>query len=119
MKAAERVCKYLDLSTGHLTEAEREGPAIIDNFKAIDHGYGWRVWVPAADDPHLAENAAQFPNVLAAMNLARSLDCFWINFDADGEYVDELPVFDDEAAEFDALLEERGVISPGPRKEST
>lgn len=42
-----------------------------------------------------------------------------INFDADGEYVDELPVFEDEAAEFDALLEERGVISPGPRKEST
>ncbi|GAB3216335.1 hypothetical protein GCM10027586_08430 [Kineococcus gypseus] len=70
------------------------GPRVI----AHEHG----LWVHVSQEPaeafegetvHLRES---FPHLLAALRLARVLgsDVFWINFDADGERHEQLPVYE-------------------------
>jgi hypothetical protein len=90
------VRKFLDISTGHLTQETRD---------KLDHGeitstyypmtYGWFVWVP--DEPMLPENEPErWPDDLRECILyARSQGCDYIMFDGDAEYCDELRAYDD------------------------
>lgn len=92
------VYKYLDLSTAHVTE--EESVAIDQNFPALEdqgprvirHDYGW--WVNAPLGIDLTTFAEHYPNVLACINRARELDCYWINFDQDADTEPGLPVFE-------------------------
>jgi hypothetical protein len=103
------VYKYLDLSTSHLTEAEMD--AVSERLAAIDeatprvitHEYGAWVNVPelvTSDDMRedrvesLDELAKTCPNLAACLQLARQIDCKWINFDQDAEERSDLPRFE-------------------------
>lgn len=44
------VCKYLDLSTAHITGPDRGALNAEDcHLKTVSHDYGWWVWVPTDD----------------------------------------------------------------------
>ena len=95
--------RYLDLTTAHLGARETRGAAHQlqgSGPRVITHEHG--LWVHVNQEPaeafeaeaaHLRES---FPHLLAALRLARALgpDVFWLNFDADGERREELPVHD-------------------------
>lgn len=97
------ISRYLDLSTGHLPQAEmvalrnaRDSEINPDQLPArvIPHAYG--AWVNVQiDDPHEQDNAfaehGQLPNLLKVVQFARAHDCTWVNFDRDAAIIDELP----------------------------
>lgn len=92
------VMQYLDASTAHLPERERadlEDGTLLDNKtpRVIAHEYGWWVNVPE-DMGEDAENFTHAPALLAAVQLARKLNCNWINFDADASLVDGLEAYE-------------------------
>lgn len=96
------VKQYLDASTGHLPEGERR--MLADEAEAIEadsltrsggmprviaHRWGW--WVNVQhDDP---DRPKDMPALCAVLDFARKHECWWINFDADAEVVDGLPVY--------------------------
>lgn len=87
------VHRFLDISTGHLPEAERvglESGELLDNKtpRVIRHTYGWWVNVPEEIDEE--EDFADAPALLAAVRFAQGLECVWINFDVDAAQVDGL-----------------------------
>ena len=104
------IARYLDLSTDHLTHTEMDDitaapPVVIEhahgawvNVQPAEHGD-----VPLADDPDWVD----FPRLAAVLEYARTLgdDVHWINFDADGEHLDDLPVFDRDVEERAAHVE--------------
>lgn len=100
------VRKFLDLSTGHLTEQTREwidanlirvpyGAAVFATYGtfALANGeYGWFVYVPT--EPA----ALQVPDDLATcIRFAEDQDCDWLLFDTDGGRVDGLAFYEDGA----------------------
>lgn len=106
----QNVHRYLDLSTGFLSQPERDaleeqGRADqsddrrrdLDLPRVVNHYYGWWVNVPAPPDSigedHLGE---RFPALLACIRVARKRGCNWINFDADASDDDpELQIRED------------------------
>ena len=100
------VFHYLDLSTAHLTEAEMHAVTArlveLDNEspRVIVHDYG--AWVNVWEAAHLAsehaestaEIATRYPNLSACLEVARYLDCNWINFDRDADTHEGLPTYD-------------------------
>lgn len=101
MSEAEGVFRYLDLSTGHLPEAEFDAVAgnlsnlDIDGPRIIRHDYGAWVNVPAGWGPdETLDLTVAYPNLAACIEHARTVDCQWINFDQDGNRIAALPVFD-------------------------
>jgi len=109
---SNNVYSYLDATAMHLPEG--------DSLVYTNHDFGWWVYVWSEDEGEgeeiVRDRAANFPALCAVVAHARSLGCRWINFDSDAEAVEGLPLFNEtsEAEEFDSLLAERGVISPGP-----
>jgi len=97
--AIELVHKYLDCSTACLPHEEFvrldscSGSGQL-GFTVCGYDYGVEVLVPSEDDItcrfHIRD---QFPALADIMQLARKLGCTWINFDQDGEAIDELPYF--------------------------
>ncbi len=96
--------RYIDLSTGHVSREEMEvlearddfaDPPVIDVLpRVIPHRHGAWVNVPAAsDDEHGAIRAKQFPSIQAVITYARAQGASWINLDAAGDTVDELPEY--------------------------
>lgn len=100
--------RYLDLSTGHITQEEMEamleaahrrvGSESDDSIlpTLILHDYGAWVHVP---DPDLepegeTSRAERFPNLQAVIELARANECAWINLDSDAKTEDSLPTFE-------------------------
>lgn len=90
---------YLDLSTGHLPEAEFD--AVAANLpdrddsgpRIIPHEYGAWVNVPSGwEEQEWRELAEHYPNLAACLEHATRLNCQWINFDQDGDHAD-LPRF--------------------------
>lgn len=93
--------KFLDLSTGYLTQATRDmlddghGPTPIYPHP---EGYGWFMWVPEAEGIIELEDCPV--DLLACLRRARAKGCDYICFDRDGPddcdgltwYEDESPV---------------------------
>ncbi len=92
--------KYLDASTAHLPAAERDlltAGLDVSCPRVVPHEYGWWVNVPCvpSDIKQLA-NEHDCPALVAALKAARALDCDWINFDCDADFVDDLPTYGEE-----------------------
>lgn len=96
------VRRFLDLSTAHLTPAQRlfgdrDGDLAAWGDAVVDvREYGFLLWVP--DDPR--ESAATTEqgvpeNLLAIQLYARQHDCDYVLFDADAETDAALPVFEE------------------------
>lgn len=99
-QAQQCVRRFLDLSTGHLTQATRDllenhcGPSTI-----YDHpeGEGWLVHVP---EPDVMPPEEEVPaDLQACMAKARELGCDYILFDTAGPDCLGLEWFDDEGAD--------------------
>lgn len=94
------VRKFLDLSTGHLTEKTRERMDEMPPMQcAYPHpdGFGWFVYVdtdPANYEP--GEDCPYPPDLIACFKAARERDCDYILFDCDAEAVDYLDYYEDE-----------------------
>lgn len=103
------VLTMLDLSTGHITEEDSTKLYILKELatlrnspiRIIAHQYGWFVNVP--EDKSVQEriervialiDAGFSEEFIVLYFMARDSGCSWINFDQDGETVDDLPVFD-------------------------
>lgn len=101
---AATIRKMLDLSTNHLPHELGfgeyvEGPTNLcgeDGVIAYDLVHGFLMWVP--EDP---EDSGLFcdpirPEILAIQIYARSNDCDYVLFDADGPTNPDLPDFTEE-----------------------
>lgn len=99
------VYRYLDLSTAHLTREEAEALSECKDSaydlrtplpRVIAHAYGAWMNVPdlEAGDEDADERRAEYPNVQAAIERARSYDCTWINFDRDADCDADLPTYE-------------------------
>lgn len=76
--------KTLVISTGHAPSAEAiEGLSM--HYYGRGHAYGVSIHVAGETRP------AWLTPILA---LAREHDCTWVDFDRDGDYVEELPRWD-------------------------
>jgi hypothetical protein len=89
------VRRVLELSTAHLPPAF--GAAGLDDVQgviAFPTDRGFLMWVPDdPDDSHLA-TADPVPDVvLTIQRYARSLECDYVLFDADGHHADALPAW--------------------------
>lgn len=97
------IYKYLDLSTGHLSEYEME--AVMANLadlpeagpRVIPHDYG--AWVNVEEPTEDSEErdamiAGRYPSLWKCFQFARAFDCNWINFDQDAEFEEGLPTHD-------------------------
>lgn len=96
---------FLDCSSAHLPRyiCDRLNDDSIEGVIVRKHEHGWWVHVPLSDDPadkDVAQIYAAIPNELQQLlDRARSLGCWWINFDQDAEPVPQFPLFaDDEEA---------------------
>jgi len=92
------VKKYLDLSTAHIPNEDRE---ILDGKKGAwivtPHRYGWWVYVPL-DSSANPTTAGFSPAFCSLIGVAIDNGCRWINFDQDASIDPKLPVFDWEGA---------------------
>ena len=85
---------YADLSTGHLPYQEMQ--TLTDAPpRVLTHEYGAWVNVPAdfEDDDH-EDYWEDFPALRKVIEWARKQGANWINFDADGDTVDDLPTWE-------------------------
>ena len=90
--------KTLVLSTAHIPEHEGdllEAAGNPEDYSAkVQHsvdnyGYGWRIYVPAANDYDHDLDAVPYTRKLVV--LARKLKCQWLKLDQDGDERDDLP----------------------------
>jgi hypothetical protein len=93
--------KFLDAGTGHITYADSikllEDPEGFPS-RVITHEFGW--WINVCEKKLLQNEMIQpmrdegysegFVNLIKA---ASASDCWWINLDCDGGYVDGLRIF--------------------------
>jgi len=65
---------------------------LLDNDwpRVIAHQYGW--WINVPTDPEIYDFSDQAPSLAAIIDHARTLDCAWVNLDADADTIDALPV---------------------------
>lgn len=96
------VHQFLDASSTHLPEAERElleerGGAGEGWPRVVPHEYGWWVNVQAdedyADETH-AGLVDEAPALVAALKFAQTPECWWINFDSDASEIAGLEVYE-------------------------
>lgn len=84
------IYKYLDLSTGHVS---RKTAKWLDNnpdgiIMYLKGEYGWIIHVSSE------EYDKNIPNdLIKVIEYAKSKECGWIMFDADGEVIEELELF--------------------------
>lgn len=105
--ATTNVRRYLDLSTGHLTRTEAEVLDFLtrrdrddEPWIVVPHGYG--AWVHVDPDPGAIDEfieaddefAHRWASMIECMRAALALGCLWINFDADADRMEGLPVYD-------------------------
>lgn len=112
-KTSTNVRKYLDVSTSHITDADRiflegklgdhiELPACGYGFRAISHEYGWFVSVPKLEDLELSSENFRAAVVKVGLSEAfadliihaETLGCLWINLDQAADTEDGLPTFE-------------------------
>lgn len=81
---------FLDISTGHLSEpAEEWLKSSSDAPRIIEHEHGWWMNIPSQPVKKSEDEDAPPTDILKLIEHARSLGCWWINFDADGDYLGE------------------------------
>lgn len=101
---------YLELSTGHLTretldalEAANDKPAwmVREDWPAMtiaNYAYGVFITVPNLSDIDVAGQVKTLPYELAGcLAHAHAKGIHLLRFDSEGDEIDGLPVFDDEA----------------------
>ncbi len=82
--------RVLDVSMAHVPEWYRE-PDVRMPYKLADHGFGFFCWVPY-------EDYADAPLFMEPfIELAHSKGCVYINFDNEGQVIEGLPTYDEEA----------------------
>lgn len=99
---APAVRHYLDVGTEHLPRPELDGLAGNDLIPGHDwiitnHAYGWWVWVPPDlndEDNYYPSALADYPGLAAIIRHAHAHGCSWVNLDADGCTISDLPVYD-------------------------
>lgn len=84
---AASTAKYLDLSTSHLREDTVNPPH--PGYLVASYTYGAFYYVPEEIDD---ENTPE--ELVAVLQLAKSLGCTLVRFDADGAVLDGLKVYD-------------------------
>jgi len=87
------ICKYLDLSTAHITEADSK-LLEEDNglpFRVLSDEFGFFVSSANASDDEL-KNAGLSDDFTAICNHALEKGCLYINLDSDAEIIDGLHV---------------------------
>ena len=92
--------RFLDLSTGHISEAtcnflnlqyQIGSPVCIVDQHGPDGEHGYWVWVTGEDSPAFEKLP---PDLRAVMSYARVRQCDWICFDRDAPQLPGLPFFD-------------------------
>lgn len=97
------VRKYLDANLAHITEEEFDalpgGEGVTCELRDQGDGpYGAWVFV----NWNIGDISADgFPNLRRLMMLAKGLGCNWICLDVDGPYLDGVPTYDEEGADFE------------------
>ena len=96
MEAAKLVRKFLDLSTGHLSQgalnaleasSEDQGGGSLSCSKT-PHGF----WVWISEDEVEAAASGVPHDILAIFHVARINGCDYVQFDADASECDDLPI---------------------------
>lgn len=103
------ILTYLDLSTGHLTEATRDlidtcverqrsdlgGPGLADwpAMTVAGYTYGWFMTVPYEFDPH--EWRALPQDLATVLSYARRHNVPLVRFDSDADTVADLPLYEE------------------------
>lgn len=97
------ILKLLDLSTGHLRseDANKLTKILSSNqpSRVIPHEYGWWVNVVQEDTDTLRDVTDEFASLgyskefVFIYNHAFTHNCAWINFDQDGELLDQFKQF--------------------------
>ena len=86
------ICKYLDLSTAHMTEADSK---LLENnglpFRVLSDEYGFFVTASNTGNEELKE-AGFSDDFLALCEYAFKKDCLSINLDRDAQEIDGLHV---------------------------
>ena len=103
------VCKFLDASTHHVTEADaqilRDAEHSDQPIRAPDGGfqvvdpyqYGWWVHVQpddATEQTEVMQGIGFSKAFVKLIDYARGLDCQWVRLDQDGYEIDDLERFD-------------------------
>lgn len=83
--------KYLDISTGHLTDETLRNLA---HHVISEYDYGCFIFVPDEIDDECP------PDLIAVIEYAKKEGCTIIRFDRDGDEIDALPIFDRRAQPF-------------------
>lgn len=83
----------LDLSTSHLSEQTCRHLNSVDGVIADKTRYGWLMWAWEDVSDRLADDCDWPPELLPALELARSNDCDYILFDRDAPRIDRLLTF--------------------------
>lgn len=98
----EAVNTMLDLSTSHLSAHDAwllSNRGSHDRPRSVEHEYGWIVFV-ASDPEHVVEVGREMrerghsPGMIRIYECAAALGVMLINFDADGEVIEGVPVHD-------------------------
>jgi hypothetical protein len=85
--------KILVISTGHLPHSTMQAldgtePVLPDQLPLhASYDYGVFVWC----DTDNGWNTERFPELKAVIDYAAKLDCQWVRFDRDADYVSGLP----------------------------
>lgn len=89
------VRKFLDISTAHLKPQTMEliNQYLMSDNTLIGH-YGAMVHVPS--EPDRNPNHAACPEILPILEMARTMDCDYVFFDADADIIEGLPDFSEE-----------------------
>lgn len=96
------VCKYLELSTAHISPAAREWlreQAELNDPERWSHCGAWHVaahshgwWMYAGDGTE--DDSAMHDDLRPIADLSRSKGCDFILFDCDPDKIEGLPVYD-------------------------
>jgi hypothetical protein len=102
MKMEEGVCKYIDVSTGHITERDDKlfmGDSYDLGSAIIATGYGYFVYI-CGDRASFAANlkdmkqAGYSAAARRVLSRAHRAGCDWVKFDRDAIMYEDLPRFD-------------------------
>lgn len=86
--------KVLDISTAHLTEAEcRDLESCALEYQTMACPEGGLLYISdEIDDPKFMRPEVMTETLLNILRYASSLGCHYVKFDADGAFIERLPV---------------------------
>jgi len=86
---SDQVATMLDLTTGHMPSSDPD----FSGMRHVSHEYGFIVFVNG--DTDIDEDTSGVPDwIKPAYLLAQKHDCILINFDRDGDQIEDLPTWE-------------------------